>query len=153
MLPEHWFLKPLFRGLRTITRPPTSLTRRRLLEVKVELPLQCFETFMRPLPESTAMGLTRKAGQLVHSSSTPGSAGTDYYTYLLDLPLDYDKIFCLEKANVSKHPRDKGCARVNLSVADEKKGHQATSSHTCVILVTHAAKRKQLPFGNVSMAC
>eukprot|EP00965_Chrysotila_dentata_P076755 2534111-Pleurochrysis_carterae.AAC.1 len=65
-VPTCWFLDPLRAEMRIRVRPPTQRTRRRVVEVKdVDLPRNCFESFMAPVQDGDAHGLERdESGRL-----------------------------------------------------------------------------------------
>ena len=56
---RDWFLKPTYTSLRTIMRPPTARSTRRLQEVKVRMPIECFNDLMRPYESDPDVGVQR----------------------------------------------------------------------------------------------
>lgn len=134
-VPLRWYTRPLYGRLRTITRPPTAKTRRVLLEVEQPMPLEAFEAFMAPMADDERLEIKRDKKN--HLEPTRSTGTSNYFEFLIDNPLLYDKLFALDSINENKHPRGLGCARVNLSPSMEKQGILATSI--------------SLPFGNVSV--
>eukprot|EP00965_Chrysotila_dentata_P258246 6213159-Pleurochrysis_carterae.AAC.1 len=65
-VPTCWFLDPLRAEMRIRVRPPTQRTRRRVVELKdVDLPRDCFESFMAPMQDDDAHGFERdESGRL-----------------------------------------------------------------------------------------
>ena len=142
-LPLCWFLDDLYRALRLTVRPPTRKATRRLIEVVAPLPREAFEAFMEPCKDGDAPGLTRDAeGRLVPTRETQACRR---FIYLISRPMVTDRLFQLEKADLTKGPwakegkgawrRGKGCARLRLPSAAQKLGQLAvlmsfvTSNH------------------------
>ena len=70
LTPQHWFLQPLRKTLKKLVRPPTSRTRRRLLEVQVPLPRDCLESFMAPVLDGDAVHLRDLTKRLSRDAPT-----------------------------------------------------------------------------------
>ena len=135
---RDWFLKPTYTSLRTIMRPPTARSTRRLQEVKVRMPIECFNDLMRPYESDPDMGVqrTEDGAALEPTRSTTSS---HWYEYLLNKPTKYDAMFALERADIKSQPRSLGCAHLNVSQQRVKMGH--------------LAEEISIPFGNVSVVC
>ena len=130
-----WFLRPLYSKLRSAIRPPTARTCRKLVEVKVPLPMDCFQAFMKPYEDDPDIGVERGEDGLIKPTSS--GASSNYFRYLLTKPTKYDKLFSLDTLNNKKVPRSLGCANLVISPAALKQGYLAESV--------------SLPFGNVSL--
>ena len=70
--PTSWFRDPLDAAIKKLIRPSTALTRRKELEIKLQIPRDVFEDWISPLAESDAWSLTWDSVQkkLVQSSDT-----------------------------------------------------------------------------------
>jgi hypothetical protein len=70
--PTSWFLGPLQKTLKKLVRPAVAHTRRKELNVSMQMPRECFDEFMSPLTPAEAEGLTREAstGRLEPTSTT-----------------------------------------------------------------------------------
>ena len=135
---RDWFLKPAYTSLRTIMRPPTARSTRRLQEVKVRMPLECFNDLMRPYESDPSVGVKRTEDGAA-LEPTRSTATSNWYEYLLNKPTKYDAMFALEKADIKSQPRSHGCAHLNISQQRVKMGH--------------LAEEISIPFGNVSVVC
>ena len=118
-----------------MVRPTTSLTRRRLVEVKVPLPRECFDDFMEPLQEGEAEGVSRDetSGALLPTRVT---ATTNFWAYVIHRPMVTDRLLKLETSDEGAGPRASerparkkgawrrglGCGRLWLAAGAEKQG-------------------------------
>ena len=124
-----------------MVRPTTSLTRRRLVEVKVSLPKECFDDFMEPLQEGEAEGVSRDetSGALLPTRET---ATTNFWAYVIHRPMVTDRLLKLETSDEGAGPRASerparkkgawrhglGCGRLWLwPLARRSRGSWATS--------------------------
>ena len=133
-IPAKWLVEPFLKSLRTVVRPATAKTKRRVIEVKANYPVELFEEFMAPLATGDADGLKREEGKLVPTRKTATSE--QLYEYKLKRPAVTDKLFCLEKTDKQPGPRVKepgawkrgsGGARLNLPESAHKTHRKATS--------------------------
>ena len=128
-IPLDWFYKPLRATMAKLIRPCTSLTRRKQLTIKVDLPRQAFEKLMQPLGESDVEGLTRTAGQLEPTKKTTsllhfkykvakGSVSSKLWRLdELDLPRgdsNRGRPAAIPRVRPIPYKRGAGCARLHL---------------------------------------
>ena len=133
-VPARWIVTPFLASLKAVVKPPTSKTKRRVIQVKCKYPLELFEDFMKPLQNGDALLLERD--EEGHLKPTKDTASSTHYEYKIKRPTVTDKLFSLEKADVEPGPRTKepgawrrgsGAARLNLPQTAHKKGRMATS--------------------------
>ena len=55
--PTSWFRDPLDAAIKKLIRPSTALTRRKELEIKLQIPRDVFEDWISPLAELDAWSL------------------------------------------------------------------------------------------------
>jgi hypothetical protein len=134
-VPAFWFEGPLRNRMRKLIAPPTHLTRRRLLELKLPLPRELFEPYMEPLLDGDAHGLEREEDGTI--KPTKETATSQRFDYTITRPMVTDRLFALEKSDLRNVPRPKpgkgawrrcmGGARLNLARDGHKKGKLGAS--------------------------
>lgn len=108
-VPVCWYLQPLYHNLKKLIRPPTSRTRRKLLEVYLPLPRELFELFMAPvldgdatyLADSTKTLERDEAGTLV---PTKVSQQLRQFNYIIRRPMVTDRLVQLQQADLKPGP-------------------------------------------------
>lgn len=128
--------------MRKLTRPCTSLTRRKQLRIKVPMPRQGFEKLMQPIAEGEIEGLRRSAGQLEPTTAVKASSSVMHFKYIIRKGSVSNKLWRLEdldrrpavsgRGRPPKGPRIEpipykrglGCSRLFLSHAAGARGAQ-----------------------------
>ena len=128
-IPTSWLSAPFFKALRKAVKPATSWTRRRLVQVKENIPAEVFHSFTASLNAGDADGVVRDAeGTLVPTKTT---AALKMFEYTIKKPTVTDKLFALQDKDPSPPPgarnpgawrRGHGCANLVLSRLGHKKG-------------------------------
>ena len=167
-IPRCWFLDPLRAQLAARIRPPTRLTRRRLLEVSLPLPLEAFEAFMAPVLDGDAAFLrppadrpdavlARDAGGRLLPTKVR-TASTRRFEFIVRRPMVTDRLFQLELADLKPGPaarpgkagtpwrRGMGCTRLQLAKGSKGKGTLISQvAGNVVIIYTEPTKFRAMP--------
>ena len=149
-VPASYFTAPLAKSIAKSIAAPTALTRRKEMVVSAPLPLELFEELMAPLMEGDAEGLVREGGSLKPTKST---SATHRWVYVVKRGSVSNRLFCLEQSNpkqkassTAQRARGVGCARVRLSVAEQRRGGlpQTMSMVAGNVLIQYVLPRQQL---------
>lgn len=119
--------------MRVRVRPVTALTRRKQLEVKIQIPKRVFDDLMEPLLDKGVVGLER--GFMGTLKPTSYTQRVLRYDYILNKGSLSDAFFHLETMDPlptgrmtsakRQYKRGLGCARLHLSAAAGARGEKA----------------------------
>ena len=125
-LPIAWFFLPFWKGIMTVVRPPVASMRRSLHKLTFPFPRECFETFLKCVPDGKA-GLRRSGGRV---QPTGKGSGVNFYQFTFGSPSLVTEMISFQtreiaprgKAGRGRWRRGVGGARLALSMADGQRG-------------------------------
>ena len=130
--PAHWWTEAFYKNLSKAVRPASSLSRRKMIVMRMPMPLSVFEDVLQDLPDGCADGLTRVDGVLQPTKKT---WATSTFHFLIKNMSTIDKLFALQKADVKPGgrgrplkagmQRGKGASRLQLGVSAQRRGRKA----------------------------
>ena len=135
----EWFEMPLVKALQKTMRPPTALSRRKQITIKMMFPKESFDRFVQPLQESDCAELSRAADG--RPLPTKESKVLRRYNFKISKPSALDRLFRFEALDLRSPAggrrrgafrRGYGAARLHLSAAAQRRGRLAmTISMAC----------------------
>lgn len=130
-VPKHWFSQPLLHAMQVAVRPPTKLTRRKQLVIKMAIPQEIFFDLMKSFNTGDLEGLEwDESGDTLKATSDRKTYTA--FKYSVKSPSLVDKLWQLEKydrkptSKLKKKSqpfrRGHGCARLHLTRAAAERG-------------------------------
>ena len=104
-VPFSWFRAPLDAAIRKVIRPAVAHTRRKMIDIKMSMPLEIFEDFLSPLTPEMVKGLERNevTGNLVPTKTT---AAVDRFEYTISKGSVSDRLFRFEEGDSMMEGQD-----------------------------------------------
>ena len=82
-VPAAWFEIPFEKMLKKSIRPPTALTRRKEITLRLVFPRVLFEELMAPLSEADVNSIARTTGDNPALVPTKKTTSTNWFQYLV----------------------------------------------------------------------
>ena len=110
--------------MKKLVRPPTGKTRRKELTIQTVFPLELFEELMAPLTTTDVPELRREEDDPKSLIPTSRTAQTKWFKYVMRKGKVTEKLFRFEaREEANGFPRRGiGCARVQLTAAEQRRG-------------------------------
>ena len=130
----NWFERPLLKAIQKKVRPPTAKTRRKQLQVRVPLPLQCFCRLMYQTNSGDNDAIERGPDGFL--KPTKQTKTLRHFFYIISKPSAIDRFFRFQETDLrfpaggkrrGAYRRGLGAARLFLPFAQQQRGRLARS--------------------------
>ena len=133
-VPKHWFSDPLHHHMKTVVRPPTKRTRRKVQLIECKVPQDIFVDLMQPMDDGDMKDFAWEDETKKKLIPTKDGKTFQDFKYTISSPSKVDKFWRLQELEPSRRARQGGklvprrrglgSSRLHLSAAAEARGER-----------------------------